>query len=686
MVHHPLGRIGQVRIGWEAFLKVEGTKGESRRKWPNGVQIRGTKITVCGVYVIENTVNGKLYIGSTANFQKRKNAHLSCLRRGVHVNKLLQHAFKKYGESAFRFALREVCIPAELQATEQRWLDSSAHRQLYNLYPTAYAVRGPDHPMYGHSHSVEARAKIKEARARQIVAHTAETRAKIGRAHKGRKLDPAHVAKMVAARKGQSVWNKGLTAEDCPALENKHKTVVTWEVGRRIRKLYLRGSSINALAREFGLDWGVVKRYLREAEIPTRSLRSQKIVYEAWRAKRKNTAAQSRIAYIFDHFDRIYVSFSGGKDSTVMLHLVMAEAAIRNRKVGVLLIDLEAQYALTMQHVAEMLELYYEYAEPYWVCLPLLLRNAVTQFEPRWCCWDPDARDLWVRPIPDAAGVISNPAFFPFYVPRMEFEEFMVLFGLWYGDDEPAAAFVGIRADESLNRFRTVASKSKQMFAGKQWTTQVEEGLYNVYPIYDWKTQDIWTFHAKTGLPHNALYDRMHLAGLSIHQMRICQPYGDDQRRGLWLYHIIEPQSWFKVVARVNGANSGAMYIQEHGNINGYSSITKPAQHTWKSFCNLLLASLPKSTREHYISKFRVFIDGWKGRGYAEIPDEAPRVLENAHWAPSWRRMCKVLLRNDHWCKGLGLTQPKSQAYERYRDLKRERKMQVQDTNTSNED
>lgn len=388
-------------------------------------------------------------------------------------------------------------------------------------------------------------------------------------------------------------------------------------------------------------------------------------------------AAISRIAYVFDNFTRVYVSFSGGKDSTVMLHLVMTEAARRRRKVGVLVIDLEAQYALTMQHVADMLALYSEWAEPYWVCLPLLLRNAVTQFEPRWCCWEPEAQHLWVRPIPDVPGVIANTRFFPFYVPRMEFEEFMVLFGIWYGDGEDAAAFVGIRADESLNRFRTVASRTKQMHGRQQFTTQVEPGLYNAYPLYDWKTQDIWTYHAKTGLPYNALYDRMHLAGLTIHQMRICHPYGDDQRRGLWLYHIIEPQAWFRVVARVNGANSGAMYIQEHGNINGYSSVSKPLGHTWKSFCNLLLSSLPKTTREHYIAKFRGFIHGWEGRGYVEIPDEAPRVLENAMWAPSWRRMCKVLLRNDYWCKGLGLTQPKSEAYSKYLDIKRARKAEV---------
>lgn len=387
-------------------------------------------------------------------------------------------------------------------------------------------------------------------------------------------------------------------------------------------------------------------------------------------------AAQERIAYVFDHFERIYISFSGGKDSTVMLHMVMDEARKRNRKIGVLLIDLEGQYRATMDHVRALLDMYAEHSEVYWVCLPIILRNAVTQFEPRWCAWDPDARESWIREVPDYPGVISDPSFFPFFQSRMEFEEFDVLFGVWYSQGQRTAAFIGIRCDESLNRFRTIASRTKEMFDGQRYTTKIADDLYNIYPLYDWRTRDIWIYHAKNpSRPHNHLYDLMHMAGLNLHQQRICQPYGDDQRRGLWLFHLIEPDTWARVVARVAGANSGAMYINETGNINGYARISRPDGHTWKSFCDLLMASLPAPTRAHYEAKFRVFLSGWKGRGYVDgIPDEAPRVLEEKHWAPSWRRLCKVLLRNDWWCKGLGLTQPKSKAYERYMAMMRERR------------
>ena len=55
--------------------------------------------------------------------------------------------------------------------------------------------------------------------------------------------------------------------------------------------------------------------------------------------------------------------------------------------------------------------------------------------------------------------------------------------------------------------------------------------------------------------------------------------------------------------------------------------------------------------------------------------NEVPKELENKQWAPSWRRMCKVMLRNDYWCKGLGQTQPKSDAYLKFKEIKAKRKI-----------
>ena len=385
-------------------------------------------------------------------------------------------------------------------------------------------------------------------------------------------------------------------------------------------------------------------------------------------------AAQERIKYTFDNFENIYLSFSGGKDSTVMLHMVMDEAIKRKREIGLLIVDLEGQYKLTIEHMTKCVEMYRNYIDLYWICLPIHLRNAVSVFEPFWLCWDETKKENWIREQPKNS--ITDINYFNFFRRGIEFEEFVPEFGEWYSKGKNTACLVGIRADESLNRFRTISSTSKEVFNGKQYTTKVTDNVYNIYPIYDWSTEDIWIYHAKyKDKRHNELYDIMHKAGLSIHLQRICQPYGDDQRRGLWLFHLIEPETWSKVVARVNGANSGALYVQDTGNINGYGKITKPENHTWKSFSELILNTLPEKTKEHYLNKIYVFDSWWKKRGYEnEIPDSAPSILESQKLVPSWKRICKSLLRNDWWCKGLGFTQHKTAAYEKYLKLKKEQR------------
>jgi predicted phosphoadenosine phosphosulfate sulfurtransferase len=382
------------------------------------------------------------------------------------------------------------------------------------------------------------------------------------------------------------------------------------------------------------------------------------------------TAARERIAYTFDHFERVCVSFSGGKDSSVMLHLVMDEAVRRDRVVGVLLVDLEGQYKLTIDHAREMIEQYRNNIDLYWICLPIALRNAVSVYEPKWMCWEPG--EDWIRQPPPEA--IIDESYFPFFRRGMEFEEFVPEFGRWYSQDKLTACFVGIRADESLNRYRTIKGQ-KSMFQGVQWTTYTGGTTYNVYPVYDWRTADIWRYNGRYGKPYNRLYDLMHKAGLSIHQQRICQPYGDDQRKGLWLFHVIEPETWSKIVARVNGANSGAEFVQYSGNVSGQIKVSKPNGHTWESFAKMLLASLPKKTREHFESKIAVFIQWWIDRGYPRgIPDEADPTDEAEKKAPSWRRICKMLLRNDYWAKGLSFSQTKAESYEKYRKIQKKRR------------
>ena len=159
-------------------------------------------------------------------------------------------------------------------------------------------------------------------------------------------------------------------------------------------------------------------------------------------------AAQDRIAWTLEALPRICVSFSGGKDSGLMLHLTAAIARQLQKKINVLFIDWEAQFSCTIDYIQALRESYSDVIENfYWVALPLTTQNSLSQFQPEWQCWEPGTQ--WVRQPP--ADAITDPEYFSFYQPGMTFEQFVREFADWFSQKRPAAMMVGIRADESYN-------------------------------------------------------------------------------------------------------------------------------------------------------------------------------------------------------------------------------------------
>ena len=378
-----------------------------------------------------------------------------------------------------------------------------------------------------------------------------------------------------------------------------------------------------------------------------------------------NVAARTRCKYIINNFSNFYVAFSGGKDSGVLLNLVIEEARKLNRlPIDVLIIDLEAQYQHTIDYIERCVSK--DDVNVFWICLPLSLRNAVSQFEPKWLCWDPNRKDKWLRELPNNRAVISDTSYFPFFYSGMEFEEFIDCFALWYQEQKNSkcACLVAIRADESLHRYMTVKNHRKKCYQNRRWTTEINESLYKAYPIYDWSTQDIWCAYGKFDWDYNRIYDLMNQAGVSIHQQRLCQPFGDDQRKGLWLYQILEPDTWQKLVERVEGCNFGAKFSKKQGKIVGYYSFDLPEGYTYKSYSKYLLKTMPPNLEKHYRQRIFQFLNWWrknrKRAGVKRIYDFADKKLESQKKVPSWRRICKVLIKNDYWCRGLSFGQNKS--------------------------
>ena len=407
-------------------------------------------------------------------------------------------------------------------------------------------------------------------------------------------------------------------------------------------------------------------------------------------------AFQQRIKLIFEEFDNIYISFSGGKDSGLLLNMVLdyQKKYYPAKKIAVFHQDFEAQYTVTTEYVEKTFEQIREDVEPYWVCLPMATRTALSSYQMYWYPWDDKKKESWVRPMPDKPYVINldnNPM--TTYRYRMHQEDLAKQFGRWYRishGDRKTVCLLGMRADESLQRDSGFLNK-KYGYKGECWITKQFKDVWCASPMYDWTVQDIWHAYARFGYEYNRLYDLYYMAGLSVGQMRVASPFNDYSKDSLNLYRVIDPQIWVKLVGRVQGANFASIYGRTKA--MGYRNVTLPPGHTWKSYTLFLLDTLPVRLRNTYVKKFNTSMEFWhktgggldeetirelEAHGYdirrngisnytlnkksriiftGKIPDHTDDI-KSSRDIPSWKRMCFCILKNDHICRfmGFGMT------------------------------
>ena len=407
-------------------------------------------------------------------------------------------------------------------------------------------------------------------------------------------------------------------------------------------------------------------------------------------------ATQQRLRLIFEEFDNIYVSFSGGKDSSLLLNLTLdfRRKYYPEKKIGVFHQDFEAQYTVTTEFIERTFERIKDEVEPYWVCLPMATRTALSSYQMYWYPWDDTKEEAWVRPMPQHEYVINlknNPM--TTYRYRMHQEDLAKQFGRWYRishGDKKTVCLLGMRADESLQRYSGFLNK-KYGYKGECWVSNEFKNVWCASPLYDWTLSDVWHANFLFHYDYNRLYDLYYMAGLKVSQMRVASPFNDYSKDSLNLYRVIDPEIWTKLVGRVQGANFASIYGRSKA--MGYRNVTLPAGHTWESYTRFLLDTLPLRLRNNYVQKFQTSITFWHRtgggldervirelieKGYnirrngvssytrsrksrvvfiGKIPDNTDDIRSTKD-IPSWKRMCYCILKNDHICRfmGFGLT------------------------------
>lgn len=284
---------------------------------------------------------------------------------------------------------------------------------------------------------------------------------------------------------------------------------------------------------------------------------------------------------------------------------------------------------------------------------------------------------------------------FDWFYKGMEFEDFIIYFAEWFNQKHGGitGAGIAIRSNESLNRFRTIINDKKVTYKNYRWTTKVRIGpekwlnVYNFYPLYDWKTEDIWGAVSKLDLKFNYIYELMYKNGVSIHEQRLCQPYGDDQRSGLDQFRALEPETWEKVLNRVHGVNFGNIYART--SLLGDIKSEKPEHMTWQQYAVFLLETIglyAPELRDHYYRKIKTFLKWYEkeeGLKVEDIPDEADKKLESAKKVPSWRRIARAIEKNDFWMSRLSFGQTKSDVEMLYKLREKYKGYLIKSENTS---
>lgn len=271
-------------------------------------------------------------------------------------------------------------------------------------------------------------------------------------------------------------------------------------------------------------------------------------------------AAKRRISRVFDEFENIIVSISGGKDSTCLCHLALEEAHRRNRKIGIFFLDEEVVYQSTIDQIRYLMTLRPENTRKIWFQFEFNLTNSSSIEDSQLKCWEAGKHKIWMRhKEPDAIlappwdrskeTVRDKVKGFGFYDVLENFEN----------TRERTAFLVGIRAIESPNRWRSVARN--KCYKDIYWGTARKNGNYSFYPIYDWNFSDVWKYIAENKVRYSKIYDYQFMKGFSTNDIRVSSLIHEKSFRAIVDLPSFEPKTYDRLCKRIGGIR----FAQDYG-------------------------------------------------------------------------------------------------------------------------
>lgn len=335
-------------------------------------------------------------------------------------------------------------------------------------------------------------------------------------------------------------------------------------------------------------------------------------------------AAHDRLRWLFKEFDgKVAVTFSGGKDSTIVLEIAARVAKeLGYDPVKVWFLDQEAEYQATVDYMRKINDR--EDIDLRWYQVPFPMENSMNLDDPWFQVWGEG--EEWMRP-KEPNAITEN-----------VYGRDKIFYGLLDAiakKDFPGYALLdGMRAEESPNR--RVSMVSKPQYKWVTWSAvKRADGGCRFHPIWDWSYRDVWKAIHDNDWLYNTHYDAMFRFGTPIRAMRVSSFTHVMSTGSIRYLQELEPDTWERALVRYPG-------------ISALSHLTREAQlvdqlpymfNTWEEYMHHLNANL---IEEDEWGTFLKQYDRLKA-AYPE-PEAADFVAQ---------KICSAIISGDHHAIGV---------------------------------
>lgn len=359
--------------------------------------------------------------------------------------------------------------------------------------------------------------------------------------------------------------------------------------------------------------------------------------------------AHERVHRMYDLFDHVYVSFSGGKDSSATLEVVRNVA--RERDAGPVNVFFFDEEVLPWQTVEYMQRLD---AEPdidlQWLCLPFECRNACSYTSPHWYPWAPEMKHLWARPMPDTPSLVSE---LEGVTDVAREDRPAIIHAVWRlikpEHTGTVGQALGIRADESPARTRSMTMKVEDNWITNIPKTHEPHGwdptgrIKKCSPIFDWSDQDVWRCVRGHDRDYNKAYDHYDMFGYTAAQARVSPAFGEEPILSLHAYAECFPEVFQKLVHRVPGADAAWRYASTELYARG-GRAPRPAGWTWKQHFEYLIGKHPPDIQKYITVSLKKKIGSHVKRAGG---DPILPTVDHPDSGVSWKGLTRIAQKGD---------------------------------------